>query len=127
MDHSEAYEDTESTASGKPLGPHHDGGHREDAIIKAIEMRLLGSPHFALRSITTELRQGVIVLRGRVASDYLKFMAQETVRGIEGVSVIINALEVARETSDFGDRDEALEHDHDDSSEPMSNDGDIVG
>ncbi|MCY2996162.1 MAG: BON domain-containing protein [Planctomycetota bacterium] len=52
------------------------------------------SGYTALQNISCESRDGVLVLRGRVSSYYLKQLAQETVRRIEGVESIVNAVEV---------------------------------
>lgn len=68
-------------------------------VVRTAERRLQGSPYSALRSITCEFHEGVLVLRGQVTSHYLKQQAQETIRTVEGVIVIINIVKVVRETN----------------------------
>lgn len=46
------------------------------------------------RHLDFEAQQGRVIIRGVVRSYYQKQMAQEIVRGIEGVSEIENQLEV---------------------------------
>ena len=52
------------------------------------------SPYPDVRSISCEFQDGVIVLRGQVDSFYLKQVAQETIRNVEGVTVIVNIISV---------------------------------
>jgi osmotically-inducible protein OsmY len=63
---------------------------------RTAERRFLDSPHVALRSILCEFHEGVLVLRGHVPSFYLKQLAQEMVRTVEGVERILNVVEVKR-------------------------------
>jgi osmotically-inducible protein OsmY len=42
-----------------------------------------------------EWRAGLLILRGRLPSYYLKQLAQATVAGIEGVDRIANEIEIA--------------------------------
>jgi BON domain len=63
-------------------------------IAKTARKRLKASPHTPLRSIRCEVHEGVLVLRGQVTSYYIKQLAQETVRTLEGVGAIINVVEV---------------------------------
>ena len=65
-------------------------------IAKTAGKRLQASLHTPLRSIRCEVHEGVLVLRGQVTSYYLKQLAQETVRTLEGVEVIVNVVEVIR-------------------------------
>jgi osmotically-inducible protein OsmY len=66
-------------------------------VAENAERRLKSSPHAALRSITCEVEDDALVLRGRVMSFYLKQLAQETVRTIDGVGLVINVVEVMHE------------------------------
>jgi hypothetical protein len=63
-------------------------------VAQAAERRVQASPHFALRSVSCDYDKGILVLRGRVASYYLKQLAQEAVRKLDGVVVIVNVIEV---------------------------------
>lgn len=56
--------------------------------------RLRSSPYLPVRSVSCELRQGVLCLRGRLPNYYLKQIAQETVATLGGVVRIDNAIEV---------------------------------
>jgi osmotically-inducible protein OsmY len=68
---------------------------RDGEVVKAAQEQLQASGYSDLRSITCEFREGVVVLRGRVTSFYLKQLAQETVRPLVGARAILNAVEVA--------------------------------
>lgn len=62
---------------------------------------LQASSYPALRRISCEHHEGMLVLRGKVPTFYMKQLAQEAVRKIEGVGAIVNSLEVG---------DDAKEH-----------------
>lgn len=61
--------------------------------------RLRSSPYAALHALTCSFHEGVLVLHGRVASYYLKQLAQATVVRIAGVEEVSNRLEVVAEHS----------------------------
>jgi len=52
------------------------------------------SPYRALRSVVCEYDQGVLVLRGRLSSYYMKQMAQETVGRLAKTVRVINTIKV---------------------------------
>lgn len=56
--------------------------------------RLRRSPYLPLREVHCECGGGVLRLWGSLPSYYLKQLAQETVKGLEGVGEIINQIEV---------------------------------
>ena len=56
--------------------------------------RLRQSPHVALRAVSCQFEEGVLVLRGRVRSFYDKQLAQETIARVEGVARVVNEIEV---------------------------------
>ena len=56
--------------------------------------RLRDSPYRALRRVSCECRHGVLFLRGRLFSFHETQMAQETVAGIDGVTQVVNEVEV---------------------------------
>ena len=63
--------------------------------IAAVAMeRLRDSPYNAMRRISCECKHGVLFLRGRLFSFYETQMAQETVAKIDGVTQVINEVEV---------------------------------
>jgi hypothetical protein len=63
------------------------------------ERRLCGSGYAVLRDVHCEYERGVLRLCGRLASQYLKQVAQETVIDLEDVHLIINQIEVAASTN----------------------------
>jgi osmotically-inducible protein OsmY len=56
--------------------------------------RLRDGQYRALAEVTCEFHEGVLILRGRVTSFFLKQIAQTVVRNVEGVIEIDNRLEV---------------------------------
>lgn len=66
-----------------------------DAGLRAAAQRLLArSPFLGVRSIRCEARDGVLTLRGRVASFYLKQIALATVRKLEQAREVRNEVDV---------------------------------
>lgn len=61
----------------------------------AAQRRLHASTYTSLRGVRCETQDGAVVLRGRVASFYLKQLAQEAVRHADAACSIVNELEVA--------------------------------
>jgi hypothetical protein len=64
------------------------------SIIAAAHQRLAQSSH-GFQAVCCQFDQGVLTLRGRVASYYLKQLAQAVVRQLAGVQQVRNCLEVA--------------------------------
>ena len=56
--------------------------------------RLRDSPYNAMRQISCECKHGILFLRGRLFSFYEKQVAQETVARIDGVTQVVNEVEV---------------------------------
>jgi osmotically-inducible protein OsmY len=54
--------------------------------------------HLFSRAVSCEYDQGVLVLRGRVPSFYLKQLAQERVTSLDGISKVVNQIEVVGQT-----------------------------
>lgn len=52
------------------------------------------SSYSELRTIQCESREGVLILRGQVSTFFMKQLAQERIRSIEGVLAVINDLQV---------------------------------
>lgn len=52
------------------------------------------NPHVPFRNLRFEASQGLVTLRGVVRTYYQKQMAQEVLRGLEGIDRIENQLEV---------------------------------
>ena len=64
------------------------------ATVAVAQQRLHASPYHVLRDVQCELRDDSLVLRGHVSSFYLKQLAQEMVRKVDGVRGVVNTLEV---------------------------------
>jgi osmotically-inducible protein OsmY len=62
-------------------------------IGKAAKHQLRASP-YDLRSIMVEAHDGILELHGNVISYFHKQVAQETLRGMEGVRAVQNSLQV---------------------------------
>ena len=58
------------------------------------ERRLRGNAYLALKNVSCECRDGVLVLRGCLPSYYLKQIAQEAVAQVAGVRGVRNEIEV---------------------------------
>ena len=56
--------------------------------------RLRDSPYKAMRRVSCECKDGVLFLRGRLFSFHEKQMAQEAVARIDGVTQVVNEVEV---------------------------------
>jgi osmotically-inducible protein OsmY len=63
-------------------------------IVQTVERRLRESSYYYLRSIRCAFEAGVITLRGRVPTFYLKQTVQAIVEKIEGVEQVVNLVEV---------------------------------
>ena len=65
------------------------------STIAAMAMeRLRDSPYKAMRRVSCECKHGVLFLRGRLFSFHEKQVAQETVARIDGVTQVVNDVEV---------------------------------
>ncbi len=78
------------TIYNTPVRPH--------KIAEAASDRLRNSPYRALRGISCECDQGVLLLRGHLPSFYYKQLAQETVARVKGVSQVVNEIKVGSAT-----------------------------
>lgn len=63
-------------------------------IGESAQIRLQQSPYFALRSVCCAFQEGVLILQGCLPSYYLKQLAQTVVGELEGVTAIVNQIEV---------------------------------
>ncbi len=63
-------------------------------VHERVATRLRRSPYIPLRAIRCECGGGVLRLQGSLPTFYLKQIAQETVKGVEGVREIVNQIEV---------------------------------
>jgi hypothetical protein len=69
-------------------------GRDDDDLATRAEGHLRTSIYPELRVIYCDSHEGTLVLRGRVPSYYLKQLAQEAVRSIEGLKSIVNVVVV---------------------------------
>ncbi|HWB00390.1 MAG TPA: BON domain-containing protein [Pirellulales bacterium] len=67
---------------------------REDALADRARRILIKNPHLPHRTVRLEAADGRIVLKGVVRSFYQKQMAQESLRGLDGMAQIENLLHV---------------------------------
>jgi osmotically-inducible protein OsmY len=65
-----------------------------DDVAEIARGRLCNSPYMAVRTVSCDFENGVLLLRGRLRSFYHKQLAQETVRRLAGVRQIVNETEV---------------------------------
>jgi osmotically-inducible protein OsmY len=65
-----------------------------DVIRAIVRIRLEQSSYRELRGVSCEFHEGVLTLRGRVSSYYLKQVAQTLIRGLDGISQVNNRLSV---------------------------------
>ena len=63
-------------------------------IAEVATERLRDSPYQDMRRISCECKHGVLFLRGRLFSFHEKQVAQETVARIDGVTQVVNEVEV---------------------------------
>lgn len=56
--------------------------------------KLQSNPYRAIRAVSCECDRGQLLLRGRLSSFFHKQLAQEAVAKIEGVTQVVNEIEV---------------------------------
>jgi osmotically-inducible protein OsmY len=64
------------------------------SLADRVQRQLIQSPYLAVRRVSVEERQGVLTLSGRVSNFYLKQVAQAAVATVEGVTSIVNRIDV---------------------------------
>lgn len=64
------------------------------AVAAAARNRLRACAYASVRELPCDYNEGILVLRGQVSSYFHKQVAQEAVRGLPGVEVIVNAVVV---------------------------------
>lgn len=73
------------------------GGRRDIAAL--VSDRLAESAYFVLRNVWCDYHEGVLCLRGRVPSYFLKQVAQTIACQVNGVEECMNRIEVSMPTS----------------------------
>ena len=71
-----------------------DNRVRPHEIAEAAMACLHNSPYRALRRVSCECKHGVLFLRGHLFNFHETQMAQETVAQIDGVTQVVNEVEV---------------------------------
>ena len=64
------------------------------AIAEVAIERLRASPYKAMRRVSCKCEHGVLFLRGRLFSFHEKQVAQEAVAGVDGVTQVVNEIQV---------------------------------
>jgi osmotically-inducible protein OsmY len=67
---------------------------RSCEVTRAAKDHLNRNPYPAIRDVSCECDRGVLVLRGHVSSYYHKQVAQEAVSRLDGVTQVVNEIEV---------------------------------
>ncbi len=67
-------------------------GHRH--VEASVRVCLSQSPYSELRGLNGDFHEGILTLRGRVSSFYMKQVAQTLVKRVDGVERIVNRVEV---------------------------------
>ena len=67
----------------------------QQVLVAQIHSAVVHNPHLNHRRMQIRTKQGKVVIRGSVNTFFEKQMAQEALRGIEGVKSIENELEVS--------------------------------
>jgi hypothetical protein len=63
-------------------------------VLESARSRLANTPFPVLRGVVCQYDRGVLILRGRLPSFYLKSVAQEAIRNLAGVRQVVNEIEV---------------------------------
>ncbi|TWU35726.1 BON domain protein [Novipirellula aureliae] len=69
---------------------------RSVRIKQAVSAELASTQQGALKGVTCEYEHGMLQLRGNVHSYYLKQLAQEHARRVDGVTHVINSIRVVQ-------------------------------
>jgi osmotically-inducible protein OsmY len=65
-------------------------------VAQAAKDRLRANPHWPVRRVSCECDQGRLFLRGHLSCFFHKQLAQEAVADVDGVTQVINEIEVIR-------------------------------
>lgn len=83
-----------AAATETPLSGDRDAARRTE-LTERVRDRLRQSGHYAMRTVTCDDEEGTLVLNGRLPSFYYKQLAQEVVLNVEGVTRLVNRIEVS--------------------------------
>lgn len=68
---------------------------RSEDVVREAQVCLEQSAYSLLRQVSVEYERGVLVLQGTLPNYYHKQLAQEAVRRVEGVTRVVNRIEVS--------------------------------
>jgi osmotically-inducible protein OsmY len=63
-------------------------------VCRRVRQRYEECPYRALQQLSASLDRGVLTLRGRVGSFYMKQLAQTIAQQVDGVTAVVNHVEV---------------------------------
>jgi len=72
----------------------HTHAHQVEDIEETARVRLQHSPYRAIRRVTCQFTDGELTIYGNVPTYHYKQLAQTAVTGIDGVTQIVNNIEV---------------------------------
>lgn len=72
--------------------------HNAHDLCDRIHLVLAGAPHLLGKRIRVEVMDREVLLTGSVRTYFQKQIAQESLRGVDGLGRIVNRLEVAAAT-----------------------------
>ena len=75
-------------------GAPQNGVSQNATIVENVRRRLHDSSYYYLRTITCACEEGVLTLRGRVPSYFLKQTVQVLAEKVEGVHHVVNLVDV---------------------------------
>jgi osmotically-inducible protein OsmY len=88
------------------IEPEAEAHNSQVRITELVEQCLRSNPYLALKTVSCDWLDGVLVLRGCLPSYYLKQIAQEAVASLEGVERIDNQIQVVTPADHSGRRNE---------------------
>jgi osmotically-inducible protein OsmY len=64
-------------------------------VLEDLRRRLKETGYHELRQLDVTYHEGLVVLRGRVGSYYVKQLAQSVLMRVEGICLLVNSIEVS--------------------------------
>jgi len=68
---------------------------KSEEVVQQAQVCLEQSPYSLLRHVSVDYERGVLFLRGTLPNYYHKQLAQEAVRRVDGVTHVVNQIEVS--------------------------------
>jgi hyperosmotically inducible protein len=89
----------QSAPTPAPAAEPQSGGHevKDSWITSKTKMKLVADKRTKARRIKVETQNGVVTLRGKVASGEERVAAEEVTKGVDGVKSVRNTLEIVPE------------------------------